>query len=374
MNTTAILEWSASVRVIETSGAEGRFSRPRPGRAEALDPYVSVIVTAYNRRRYLPEALRSLEAQTLDKGRFEVIVVKNFEDAVSDAIIRRNGWRWVYSDERSQGRFALAGLEEARGEVLTFLEDDDMYVPERLHAVKKAFEEVNDLVYFHNAQVVIDEEGRVVGTNGAGPDLLVNDPAMHCRELFVDPGGFHNASSIAFSSALADKLAEALAGVGSSIDLMIMVVAAVSGGKMLLSGRALTMWRVHGASSTPHSYSSREGGWRESVSGLARAYSAWARDAAHALELLAEHPCRPYAEHLELVRRLEASAAPDWALQDRPRSSPVDFLRAVRLRLGGRMKGDLKLMAVLAVDSFVARAPNPVREAWWRLRWRLGRS
>jgi glycosyltransferase involved in cell wall biosynthesis len=42
-------------------------------------PYISVIVTAYNRRKYLPFALTSLEAQTLPRGRFEVIVVKNFE-------------------------------------------------------------------------------------------------------------------------------------------------------------------------------------------------------------------------------------------------------------------------------------------------------
>jgi len=37
-------------------------------------PYISVIVTAYNRRRYLPFALRSLEAQTLPRDKFEVIV------------------------------------------------------------------------------------------------------------------------------------------------------------------------------------------------------------------------------------------------------------------------------------------------------------
>ena len=52
-------------------------------------PYISVIVTAYNRRKYLPFALRSLEAQTLLRDNFEVIIVKNFDDKESDSIISR---------------------------------------------------------------------------------------------------------------------------------------------------------------------------------------------------------------------------------------------------------------------------------------------
>ena len=338
-----------------------------------MDPYVSVIVTAHGRRRYLPEALRSLERQTLDKTRFEVIVVKNFEDPASDDIIRRNGWKNVVTDVKPLGGKIIIGIQESRGDVITFLEDDDMYAPERLQVVEKAFKDIKNLVYFHNDQVVIDEEGKVVGVNGAGRDLLVDEPTRRCKELFVDPGGFHNASSIAVSSELKDGLARALEGVIASPDGVTMVVAMLSGERMLLSGRALTMWRVHGASLTPHTYATRKGGWREAVSGLARAYAAWARDAAYILGLLGVHPCRPYAEWLELVRRLEASAAPDWALGDRPRSSLLDFLRALSLRLGGKMKGDLKLMAALAVDSIVSRAPNAVREEWWRLRWRVGR-
>ena len=52
-------------------------------------PYISVIVTAYNRRKYLPFALRSLEAQTLLRDNFEVIIVKNFDDKESDSITSR---------------------------------------------------------------------------------------------------------------------------------------------------------------------------------------------------------------------------------------------------------------------------------------------
>jgi glycosyltransferase involved in cell wall biosynthesis len=125
-------------------------------------PYISVIVTAYNRRKYLPFALRSLEAQTLPRDRFEVIVVKNFDDKESDGIISRNGWKDVYNDDPYHGRKILAGLEESRGEIITFLEDDDMYVSNRLEEVYKAFTSYNHLTYFHNSWTIIDDKGSVL--------------------------------------------------------------------------------------------------------------------------------------------------------------------------------------------------------------------
>jgi Glycosyl transferase family 2. len=96
--------------------------------------------------------LRSIEAQTLQRDRFEVIVVKNFEDKESDDIISRNGWKDVYNDDPYHGRMVLAGLEESRGEVITFLDDDDMYVNSRLEEVYKAFTSYDRLVYFQNSQ------------------------------------------------------------------------------------------------------------------------------------------------------------------------------------------------------------------------------
>jgi len=129
---------------------------------ELGQPYISVIVTAYNRRRYLPFALRSLEAQTFPKDKFEVIVVKNFDDKESDDIISRNGWKYVYNDDPYHGRMVLTGLEESRGEVITFLDDDDMYVSNRLEEVYKAFTSFKRLVYFHNSQTIIDGNGNLL--------------------------------------------------------------------------------------------------------------------------------------------------------------------------------------------------------------------
>ncbi|MFP3321016.1 MAG: glycosyltransferase family A protein, partial [Acidilobus sp.] len=150
-------------------------------------PYISVIVTAYNRRRYLPFALKSLEAQTLPKDKFEVIVVKNFDDKESDDIISRNGWKDVYEDGTYHGRKILVGLEESRGEVITFLEDDDLYVNNRLEDIYKAFTSYDRLVYFHNSQAVIDENGNVLER----PPLLTSKNLVGGSTLIVDVDKLH---------------------------------------------------------------------------------------------------------------------------------------------------------------------------------------
>ncbi|ADL19086.1 glycosyl transferase family 2 [Acidilobus saccharovorans 345-15] len=223
---------------------------------------ISVIVTAYNRKQYLPHALRSLEAQTLPRDRFEVIVVKNFEDPVSDSIIRRNGWKEVYSDEQYQGRFLLAGLEEAKGDIITFLDDDDMYREDRLEKVYTTFKSVTDVVYFYNSQKPIDEQGNILYTQLKSSAterlylvksralLKVNQRLGLC--LFEEPSlirviGLHdfNSSSMAIGKAVLEDYKENLRSLKLALDFFIGSVARNSEGLLAIYMGQLTYYRLH---------------------------------------------------------------------------------------------------------------------------------
>ena len=227
-------------------------------------PYISVIVTAYNRRRYLPFALKSLEAQTLPKDKFEVIVVKNFEDKESDSIISRSGWRSVYSDESYQGRFYLAGLEEASGEVVTFLDDDDVYVPERLEAIYKAFTSYDRLVYFHNSWAVIDENGNVLerpplptpkNLVGGSPIIVDVDRLRRLAKRYnvsvidltlkVRAGAWYNSSSLAVRRGVLEADAHLLRELPNIFDAFALASSLRAGGLLYLTDEKLTLYRVH---------------------------------------------------------------------------------------------------------------------------------
>src|SRR5215210_5851666 len=94
-------------------------------------PEISVIICSYNRADYIIGAIDSLFSQTIDKNRFEVIVVDNNSidntgDLVQDYINCHPGFRLKYLTESKQGAsFARnTGASFARSPFLCFMDDD----------------------------------------------------------------------------------------------------------------------------------------------------------------------------------------------------------------------------------------------------------
>ena len=95
------------------------------------NPLVSVIIPVYNGARYLGAALESVFAQTYRE--FEVIVVDDGSTDESGVIAQ--GFSDVrYLQQTNQGVAAARnhGLEAARGEFFAFLDQDDLWTPDKL--------------------------------------------------------------------------------------------------------------------------------------------------------------------------------------------------------------------------------------------------
>jgi glycosyltransferase involved in cell wall biosynthesis len=94
-------------------------------------PLVSVIIPVHNGARYLHAALESVFAQTYRP--FEVVVVD--DGSADDSGVIAQGFHEVrYIHQANQGVAAARnhGTEAARGEFLAFLDQDDLWTPEKL--------------------------------------------------------------------------------------------------------------------------------------------------------------------------------------------------------------------------------------------------
>jgi glycosyltransferase involved in cell wall biosynthesis len=97
-------------------------------------PSVSVIIPTYNHRAYVLETLESVFAQTFTD--YEVIVVNDGSPDDTAELLRplaeQGRIRYIEQPNAGQAAARNRGLAEARGEFIAFLDDDDLWPPDKL--------------------------------------------------------------------------------------------------------------------------------------------------------------------------------------------------------------------------------------------------
>ena len=95
-------------------------------------PLVSCVVPVFNAERHLAEALDSIFAQT--HRPIEVVVVDDGSTDASAAVAEGYGERVRVIRQANAGPSAAraAGIDAARGELIAFLDADDVWLPEKL--------------------------------------------------------------------------------------------------------------------------------------------------------------------------------------------------------------------------------------------------
>ena len=91
----------------------------------ARKPSISVVVPHMDQLDGLAACLESLEAQTLDRSLFEVIVVDNGSTCRPEAVIAQHpGVRLLEEPEPGPGPARNLGVNNAAGEILCFIDAD----------------------------------------------------------------------------------------------------------------------------------------------------------------------------------------------------------------------------------------------------------
>lgn len=127
-------------------------------RANVL-PLVSVILTTYNRRILLPYAIKSVLEQTYQN--YEIIVVNDFGEDVWDIIQSFNSEKIKYlcNIKNSGPSFSRnIAIETAKGSVICYLDDDDLYLPNHLDEIITVFNNNDDIDVLYTDAIYINEK------------------------------------------------------------------------------------------------------------------------------------------------------------------------------------------------------------------------
>lgn len=222
----------------------------------SLKPNVSVVITAYNRREFLLEAVRSAMNQTLREEYYEIIVVKNFYDAEIDEFLAESHITPIFSTKENLVEFTIEGIQAASGDIIMFLDDDDRFLLGKLKTVSRLFHDHERLIYLHNNFYEIDDSGKrrknhilkqikkEVKISTSQEDLKYNS---HIFRYYT----FYNMSCISIKRepfiGLFSKYKELLR---EPSDFHFYILALLSGEDVMFSDAFLTEYRVHANSRT----------------------------------------------------------------------------------------------------------------------------
>jgi len=102
-------------------------------------PFVSICTPTFNRRPFIPMAIRCFEHQTYPKDKIEWIIVDDGTDKIEDLVSHIPQVKYFKYDEKlTLGKKRNIANDIASGEIIIYMDDDDYYPPDRIkHAVER---------------------------------------------------------------------------------------------------------------------------------------------------------------------------------------------------------------------------------------------
>ena len=167
------------------------------------EPRVSIIITNYNYGRFLPDALDSALGQTYPE--VEVIVVDDGSTDESRQVIAGYGNRIIPVLKKNGGMASAfnAGLAVGRGEVVIFLDADDLLMPTAVERALDCFVE-SEVAQVHWPLWVADAHRRRTGGVIPGRELVEGD----LRERVISLGPHSHGGSPTSGNAWSRRLLE----------------------------------------------------------------------------------------------------------------------------------------------------------------------
>lgn len=123
-------------------------------------PKVSVIIPTHNTARHIAEAIESVLAQTYQD--YEIIVVDDGSTDNTPEVIApyRDQIRYVWQASQERAVARNHGLHLAQGELIAFLDSDDIWLPDKLERQVAALDRYNQAVLVYGPAKIIDIEGQ----------------------------------------------------------------------------------------------------------------------------------------------------------------------------------------------------------------------
>ena len=158
----------------------------------AMKPFVSVLTPTYNRRKFIPAAIEIYKSQEYPKDRMEWIIVDDGTDKIGDLIAEASktipNIKYISLSEKlliGQKRNLLN--DNAKGDIMIAMDDDDYYPPDRVpHVVTKFIQNPTvQLAGSSEMYLYFRTDGKIVKAGPYNPNHCTNGTMAYRREYML---------------------------------------------------------------------------------------------------------------------------------------------------------------------------------------------
>lgn len=164
-----------------------------------MKPLVSVITPSYNQARYLEDTIQSVLRQ--DYPALEYIIIDGESDDGSREIIQKYqselAW-WVSEADQGQADAINKGFRKANGEILAWLNSDDLYLPNTIQQAVQVFDQQPEIGVVYGNAVSANADGRLLnplifddwGTEDFLQFKIICQPTVFMKRSFLEEVGY----------------------------------------------------------------------------------------------------------------------------------------------------------------------------------------
>ena len=153
-------------------------------------PRISIVTPSLNQGRFIEETIRSVLLQNYPNLEY-IVVDGGSTDQTLNVMRKYDRWitHWVSEPDRGQSHALNKGFAFATGDVLAYLNSDDLYEPGALGKIAQCYSENNGFELFVGSCTIFDEDHKQRISNPWWPDT----PAYFLQPFgspFAQPASF----------------------------------------------------------------------------------------------------------------------------------------------------------------------------------------
>jgi len=164
--------------------------------------YFSIITPSLNQSQYLEKTIKSIQRQTYKN--FEHIVVDGGSTDGTIEILKKysNKIKWISEKDKGQTNAINKGLKMAKGEIVAYLNSDDLYEKDTLETVVNFFSKNSKAMIVYGKAKFIDEKGRFLGyyetqeptLKNLFKECVISQPTVFFRKKLLEEIGYFDES------------------------------------------------------------------------------------------------------------------------------------------------------------------------------------